>query len=92
MHSLEGKAPEWGGRRAAEYKALTLQTYGTVCWLCRLPGADSADHIIPLSKGGAVFDIMNLGPAHRRCNFSRGNRPAEAYTRIEDGTAYFTNP
>jgi 5-methylcytosine-specific restriction endonuclease McrA len=89
-HDLETPAPGWGGRKAQEYVRLTLQTYGDVCWLCRLPGANTADHVIPRSKGGAVYDLQNLAPAHKRCNESRGNRPPEAYTRIEDGTAYFT--
>lgn len=80
----------WGGRKAQQYVQLTLQTYGTVCWLCRLPGATSADHIIPRSLRGAVYEIRNLGPAHTHCNESRGNRPAEAFELIESGTDYFT--
>ncbi|GAA4178970.1 HNH endonuclease signature motif containing protein [Gryllotalpicola koreensis] len=83
-------APRWGGRKAQEYVQLTLQTYGTVCWLCGLPGATSADHVIPRSKGGAVYNLDNLGPAHERCNESRGNRPADTYQLIEDGLAWFS--
>lgn len=80
----------WGGRKAQAYVQLTLQTYGTVCWLCGLPGANSADHIIPRSLRGAVYDLRNLGPAHLSCNESRGNRPAETFELIETGTDYFT--
>jgi 5-methylcytosine-specific restriction endonuclease McrA len=84
------KPERWGGRKAQQYVELTLSTYGTVCWLCRLPGATSADHIIPRSKGGAVYDIRNLGPSHLRCNESRGNRPADAFDLIETGLAWFS--
>ncbi len=86
------EAPEekWGGRKAQQYVRLTLEEYGTICWLCGLPGANSADHIIPRSKGGAVYELANLGPAHKRCNESRGNRDVEAASPlIEDGTEFF---
>ncbi|RZU64598.1 HNH endonuclease [Microterricola gilva] len=82
---------QWGGRKAQQYVKLTLSTYGTVCWLCGLPGANSADHVIPRSKGGAVFHLDNLGPAHKHCNESRGNRPAETFALIEDGTQFFSS-
>jgi 5-methylcytosine-specific restriction endonuclease McrA len=72
--------------------ALTLETYGRTCWLCGLPGADTADHVIPVSKGGAVYDLDNLGPAHGTCNYSRGNRPVDAYAQVESGLAFFTVP
>ena len=86
----DAPAETWGGRKAQQYVRLTLAEYGTVCCLCGLPGATSADHVIPRSKGGAVYDLRNLGPAHKRCNESRGNRDLVDPTYpIEDGTAYF---
>jgi 5-methylcytosine-specific restriction endonuclease McrA len=42
-----------------------------VCWLCGRPGADTADHVVPLAKGGHPYDVGNLRAAHRRCNSSR---------------------
>lgn len=80
----------WSGPKAQRFVELTLREKGTVCALCGLPGADSADHIVPRSRGGAVWDLANLQPAHRSCNFARGNRsivgPAAL---IEDGQAFF---
>ncbi len=82
---------KWGGRKAQQYVRLTLATYGAVCWLCGLPGATSADHVIARSKGGAVYDLANLGPTHKRCNESRGNRDAGGPdVVIEDGQAFFS--
>lgn len=81
---------EWGGRKAIQYVRLTLAEYGTVCWLCGLPGSNTADHVIPRSKGGAVYDLLNLAPAHKRCNESRGNRTPEGPAAIiESGLEFF---
>lgn len=86
-----GPQPEWAGKRAQQWVKLTLNEYGSVCWLCGLPGANSADHVIPRSQGGAVFDIANLGPAHRKCNYARGNRPAgQVQVPVESGLAFFS--
>lgn len=52
----------------------TLQAKGTTCALCGLPGADSADHIIPVAAGGSD-QLLNLQPAHRRCNSQRQDMP-----------------
>lgn len=85
-----GSAERWSGRKAQQYVRLTLAEYGTVCWLCGLPGSDTADHVIPRSKGGAVYNLANLAPAHRPCNESRGNRPAEGPAKvIENGMKFF---
>ncbi|MFD6469381.1 HNH endonuclease [Streptomyces goshikiensis] len=46
-----------------------------LCSLCNARPATTADHVIPLSRGG-TNDISNLRPACAPCNFSRGNRPA----------------
>lgn len=81
---------KWGGRKAQQYVRLTLETYGTVCWLCGFPGATTADHIVPRSLGGAVYHLDNPGPAHKSCNESRGNRPASDYDAVEDGTEFFS--
>lgn len=84
---------KWGGRKAQQYVRLTLTEYGSVCWLCGLPGANSADHVIPRSKGGAVYSLLNLAPSHRRCNESRGNREATGPAAIiESGLAFFSLP
>lgn len=62
----------YGGRRALDYTAAVLNLYGRTCHLCGRPGADTADHVVPRSKGGAVFDLANGRPAHKRCNSKRG--------------------
>jgi 5-methylcytosine-specific restriction endonuclease McrA len=61
------------GRRWQAFVAHVLTVKGTVCHLCRTDGADSADHITPISKGGHQFALDNAAPAHLACNKARGN-------------------
>lgn len=58
------------GRPWRRVRAAVLES-NDVCWLCGTPGADSVDHVIPLSKGGPELDPANLRPAHGRCNSAR---------------------
>lgn len=62
--------PTWGGRYAQRWTAATLAHWGRTCHLCRQDGADSADHLIPRSKGGQD-NLTNLRPAHHGCNSAR---------------------
>lgn len=88
---LAAPVQHWGGRKAQQYTRLCLAEYGTICWLCGLPGATSADHIVPRSKGGAVYDIRNLGPSHPKCNSARRDRPADGpVVPIDNGMAFFS--
>ncbi|QBZ73195.1 HNH endonuclease [Gordonia phage EricDab] len=59
-----------GSRPWRRMVALTLATFGTTCHLCGRPGATSADHLIPRSKGG-LHVLSNLRPAHPSCNSMR---------------------
>ena len=65
------------GRNYSRVRQAVLHTYGDTCHLCGgqiIDGEWSIDHVIPRSKGG-THDLWNLRPAHKRCNFSKGNRP-----------------
>lgn len=76
-----------GHRQRQSWSWLRSQERG--CWICRafgrpdaidygLPASDpmsfSVDHIVPVSKGGSLYDHDNLDAAHKRCNVWRGNR------------------
>lgn len=80
----------WGGRKAQQYVQLTLDTFGRTCALCGLPGATTANHIIPRAKGGAVYVLANLEPAHKSCNESLGARGFDGTPLIESGLAFFS--
>jgi len=59
--------------------------HGEPCHLCgrvidvTLPALHplsfTADHLMPISRGGDPHAATNLAPAHRLCNLRRGARP-----------------
>lgn len=68
--------PKRTGRPWQRIKARIVERDHGICHLCGLPGATTADHVIPHSRGGTdAYD--NLAAAHIDCNRIRGNRPVE---------------
>lgn len=64
------------GRRWRVLAKQVLFEENYICHLCGMPGADSADHLIPVSVEPALEYVReNIRAAHKFCNFSRGNRP-----------------
>lgn len=58
-----------------------VERHGMICWICggeiEVKGADptmglSLDHVVPMALGG-WHDLINLRPAHLRCNSSKGD-------------------
>lgn len=69
-----------GSRRWRRLVATTLANKGTVCHLCGMGGATSADHDPPrqeLVRRGVPDpdDLRFLNPAHLVCNHRRGTQP-----------------
>jgi 5-methylcytosine-specific restriction endonuclease McrA len=48
-----------------------LSMTGGRCWLCGNAGADTVDHVLPISRGGPHI-LANLRPAHHSCNGRKG--------------------
>jgi 5-methylcytosine-specific restriction endonuclease McrA len=71
----------WGGSRLQKTVRNVLLVYGSTCHLCGQDGADSADHLIPRSKGGPLWDLANLRPSHLGCNVSRGAMDLDEWRR-----------
>jgi 5-methylcytosine-specific restriction endonuclease McrA len=72
------EARDWAWEGNARHRlrlvGLVLRLKGRTCHLCGLPGATSADHVIPHAHGGRnVLD--NLEPAHQACNSVRQDLP-----------------
>lgn len=70
-----------GGRPWRRLVAYVVRRDGGICHLCGRPGADSADHLIPVAEGG-TDDPSNLRAVHHnagpRCNRVRGTLPVDA--------------
>lgn len=75
--------PRSPGRTGTAWRRIRerVLTESQTCWICGHGAADTVDHVIPLSKGGAPLDPANLRPAHgvngcpvcrRKCNSSKG--------------------
>jgi 5-methylcytosine-specific restriction endonuclease McrA len=71
---VSGHAPLYNER---EYRRRVLEVRRVgdlVCYLCGAPGADTLDHVVPVTRGGGN-EPDNLRPAHRRCNTLKGAGP-----------------
>lgn len=74
----------YGGRAAVAWVAAVLGQYGTTCHLCRHPGAESADHLLPvLTHPDLMYVVSNGRPVHHKrcptcnaaCNIARRAKP-----------------
>lgn len=68
--------PSRSGRPWRRLTARIVRRDGGICHLCGKPGATSADHLVPVSRGG-TNDPSNLKAAHPYCNRVRSNRSIE---------------
>lgn len=89
-------------REGLELKRLVLETYGSICWLCKRPidlaasgrskWGMSLDHVLPRSLGGSNA-LGNLRPAHQYCNSKRRNKLLSAPIRVESSPRFsLSNP
>lgn len=74
------RSPERRAYRDQSYKAYRamVQRRRPNCWLCGEIGADSVDHVIPISRGG-TNDWSNLRPAHLSCNIRKHNHERSSH-------------
>lgn len=71
-----------GGHRWRQIVTAVLAE-SDLCWLCGRPGADSGDHVIPVSVRPDLELVRdNVRPAHLTCNRKRGTAPVGAPRRI----------
>lgn len=49
------------------------------------PLSCEVDHIIPVSRGGAPYDVDNLQLTHAKCNRQKSNRIKEDYDGLDVG-------
>jgi 5-methylcytosine-specific restriction endonuclease McrA len=87
---------ELRSRAYKEQKARIL-TENDVCHVCGCPDADSIDHLIPVSRGGARYDPANLAPIHHKpcphcgktCNRDKSDKTPEEIARPNNSVHWF---
>lgn len=55
------------------------------------PMSCEVDHIIPISRGGAPYDIDNTQLTHKRCNVQKSNRLAKDFEDIKGNLCPLSN-
>jgi 5-methylcytosine-specific restriction endonuclease McrA len=72
-----------------------------VCIMCGHAGADAADHIVPVARGGARRDPDNLAPIHgvngcptcgRKCNNDKGDKLLSEVKRLVTSVDWYAGP
>ena len=58
-------------RRWQAVRIKAFERDGYRCTKCSRPGALEADHVIPLEKGGAEYDLGNIQSLCRRCHLAK---------------------
>lgn len=83
----------WNKTEWAYARKRAIASLDAMCAICHkpidleaaknTPLAVEVDHIVPRSRGGALYALENLQLTHHRCNRQKGNKMAEDY---EGGT------
>lgn len=74
QNKIRHARPHQQAYRDPSYHSIPI---GGICHICGLPGADTRDHVIPLSRGGTNHP-SNIRPAHKHCNESKGAKTQSA--------------
>jgi 5-methylcytosine-specific restriction endonuclease McrA len=73
------------GRQSRAWRKIKAEVLAAsrVCWLCGHDGADTVDHVVPLSlRPDLAHDRNNLRPAHRSCNSRKGAKLPDQVVRV----------
>lgn len=83
------RTQKWNKTEWANARKRALATLDPVCAICHKyidleapafsPLAVEVDHIVPRSRGGALYELDNLQLSHSQCNRKKGARMAEDY-------------
>lgn len=71
----KGSTSKWRKIREA-----VIKRDNGICYYCGTTGANTCDHITPLSKGG-TNDFSNLITACAACNYSKGTKSPEEFQK-----------
>lgn len=85
--------PKWNKTEWATARKRAIASKDPICAICHTiidleaapftPLAVEVDHIIPRSRGGALYDIENLQLTHSKCNRKKGARMESDYEGLK---------
>lgn len=86
---------KWNKTEWANARRRAIASKDPVCAICHIsidlqapafsPNAVEVDHIVPRSRGGAIYELDNLQLTHSRCNRKKGAKMASDYDGLEVG-------
>ena len=89
MDGYAPQVPKLNGTEWAAARRRAIASLDPICAICHklidlqapknTPLAVEVDHIIPRSRGGALYALENLQLTHHRCNRKKGAKMAEDY-------------
>lgn len=96
-------ATDRGELTSYQWRMLRARTLAAsdVCIVCGHGASDTADHVIPVSKGGARLDPDNVAPIHgvhgcpvclRKCNSEKSDRPLADVVQLVTSVDWFAGP
>jgi 5-methylcytosine-specific restriction endonuclease McrA len=81
---------KWNRTEWAAARKRAIATLDPICAIClrpidleavkNTPLAVEVDHIVPRSRGGALYALENLQLTHHTCNRKKGARMADDYS------------
>ena len=93
MDTALPRVQKWNKTEWALARKRAIASKDPVCAICHKeidleappfhPLAVEVDHIVPRSRGGAVYDLDNLQLTHSQCNRRKGAKMAEDYEGLE---------
>ena len=91
----------WAGSDYENIRQRVFEEYKSLCNICDefvditlqegLPMSPTVDHVVPISKGGAPLDILNMRPCHDAHNKLKGTKPLNVARAIYAESAWKTS-
>lgn len=89
MDSALPRVQKWNKTEWANARKRAIASKDPICAICHKeidleappfhPLAVEVDHIVPRSRGGAIYDLDNLQLTHSQCNRKKGARMDSDY-------------